>query len=176
MCSSDLEGDVIIGLPSAGLHTNGYTLVREIVFNKLNLNLDTHIKDIDSTLQDALLEIHKSYFPLLKKWANPTMIHGMAHITGGGLKGNIKRIIPNHLTAHIDTNSWDIPSLFRWLMEKGNISITNAFDAWNMGIGFVVITSYQNSLEILKEINGIIIGKIEKAQFSENVFLDFSFK
>ena len=152
------ENDVIIGFPSTGLHTNGYTLARKIIFDVMKLEIDTYVNDIGSTIKDALLKIHKSYYPIIKKYIRANMIHGMAHITGGGLQGNIKRVIPNGLFPKIDYNSWDIPPLFKWLVDNGEVE--DAFSAFNMGIGFVVITSKENAETILNENLCYNIGEI----------------
>ncbi|MCL2064917.1 MAG: phosphoribosylformylglycinamidine cyclo-ligase [Candidatus Cloacimonetes bacterium] len=167
------NGDVIIGYPSNGLHTNGYTLARKIIFDKLKLGIDSYVPEINSTIKDSLLQIHKTYFPMLKKWAYPEMIHGMAHITGGGLEGNLKRIIPEGLIAYIDCKSWEIPSLFQWLVTEGEIKINEAFKSFNMGIGFVIITSKEKSEEFLQENNSIIIGNIQRKNNGKKVLLNF---
>ena len=168
-----LEGDMVIGFPSTGLHTNGYSLARKIVFDKLGYDVKTYVEELGATIEDALLAVHRSYFSLLRKWAKPSIIHGMAHITGGGLVGNIKRIVPKDLAVVIDCKSWEVPVLFKWLVEKGNISMVDAFSAFNMGIGFVVITSEVNGNKILEETDGIKIGNVTKKEFDDMVILDF---
>jgi len=156
------EGDVILGMPSTGLQTNGFTLVRKIVFEEVGLEINSMIDDVGVTVCDALLSVHKSYFPVLSRWATPATIHGMAHITGGGIPGNLQRVIPAHLTALIDTRSWTIPPLFVWLVEKGGLSMSEAFKVFNMGIGFIVVTSPQIASEIMHETDAIQIGHIAK--------------
>ena len=170
------ENDVVIGFPSTGLHTNGYTLARKIIFDKLSLEIDTFVPEIKSTIGESLLSVHKSYFPILNKWATANFIHGMAHITGGGLRGNIKRIIPKGLMAIIETSNIDIPPLFSWLIDKGEIPMESAFDAFNMGIGFVIITNKKNSESILAETTGFEIGQIKKAENNLSVALNFNRK
>lgn len=117
-------GDIILGYPSNGLHTNGYSLARDIIFQKLNLEIDSYVSDLCETVGDILLKIHRSYFPYLRNYIVPEMNHGMAHITGGGLPGNIKRIIPDNLQAVIETATWQIPDVFRYLQDAGNIPCT----------------------------------------------------
>jgi phosphoribosylformylglycinamidine cyclo-ligase len=154
------EGDVVIGFPSTGLHTNGYSLARKIVFDLKGLSIDTYIDELGETIGEALLRVHRSYLPTLKKWAKPELINGMAHITGGGLNGNIKRIIPNGLNVNIDREAWDVPSVFRWLCKNGDVPIDDAYSAWNMGIGFVVITGKKNAEMIISESDGFVIGSV----------------
>ena len=167
------ENDIVIGFPSTGLHTNGYTLARKIVFDKLGYDVKTYVDELGETVEEALLTVHRSYFKMLKKWAKPSIIHGMAHITGGGLVGNIKRILSKGLSVDINTQAWEIPRLFTWLVEKGNIPLFDAFSAFNMGIGFVVIASEPETTQILKETDGIKIGKVTKKVTDDIVMLKF---
>ncbi|MDD4155911.1 MAG: phosphoribosylformylglycinamidine cyclo-ligase [Candidatus Cloacimonetes bacterium] len=167
------ENDVVIGFPSTGLHTNGYSLARKIIFEKLNLKVDDYVEEISCKVSDALLAIHRSYYPTLCKWANPEFINGMAHITGGGLKGNIKRILPDNLSAKIKCKNWETPKLFTWLMKSGNIKAEEMFNAFNMGVGFVVITSKEKAEDIIQETDGMIIGIITKRESNQPVILDF---
>jgi len=167
------ENDIVIGFPSTGLHTNGYTLARKIVFDKLGYDVKTYVDELGETVEEVLLTVHRSYFKMLKKWANPTIIHGMAHITGGGLVGNIKRILPKGLSVNIDTQSWEVPKLFCWLVEKGKIPLLDAFSAFNMGIGFVIVASESETNQILKETDGIKIGKVTKKVTDDIVMLKF---
>jgi phosphoribosylformylglycinamidine cyclo-ligase len=189
------EGDVIIGFPSTGLHTNGYSLARKIVFDKLGLGVDSFVEEIGMTVGEALLAVHRSYYVTLKEYASKDMrlprlvseeqgkkdksrndkpiMHGMAHITGGGLSGNIKRILPADLCAEIDCNCWETPKLFKWLVEKGEVPLEDAYSAFNMGIGFVVITGEKQATEILKGTDGIKIGIITKRGNQKSVLLIF---
>ena len=166
------EGDVIIGFYSTGLHTNGYSLARKIIFEKMQLKINDYVREIDQTVAEALLSVHKSYYPLLKGFSTPEYIHGMAHITGGGLKGNIKRVIPKHLCAVIDYNSWETPALFNWMTDNGNVAFDDALSAFNMGIGFVVIAPMSKADEILKETGGVKIGEISKNDIGESVIIN----
>ena len=111
------EGDVVIGYSSTGLHTNGYSLVRKIIFEKLNMSVNDKIEECGQTVAEAMLSIHKSYYPMLREWALPEFVHGMAHITGGGIVGNLKRIIPDGLMAEIDTKTWETPAVFSFLRK-----------------------------------------------------------
>ena len=166
---SIIEGDVVLGFASTGLHTNGYSLARKIVFEKMGLKIDSFVDELGSTVAEALLKIHRSYLPPLRKWATPEYIHGMAHITGGGLKGNIKRVIPTGLCAEIDCTSWDVPPLYKWLVKNGEVPTDDAYSAFNMGIGFVVITSENHANCIQRETDAITIGKITKRVTDEAV-------
>jgi phosphoribosylformylglycinamidine cyclo-ligase len=155
------EGDLLLGLPSSGLHTNGYSLVRRI-FKKYNIK----INGLKRTLGDELLIPHKSYlkdiFPYLKE------IKGIAHITGGGFYENIKRILPKGISVIIKKNSWQIPKIFKIIQEYGKIPDKEMYRVFNMGIGMVLIVN-KNS-RIIEEIkNCKIIGETIKGDFGVRI-------
>jgi len=134
------EGDVLIGLASNGLHTNGYSLARRIISERLALSVHDVFPDADgASVADVMLAVHRSYMPCLAPVLDD--IHAMAHITGGGLPGNLNRALPHHLDAAVDTSTWTIPSTFRVLAEAGAVAPLEMFRAFNMGVGMVVITS-----------------------------------
>ena len=132
-------GDVLIGLPSSGLHTNGYSLARRIVFDHLGLSIDSRVDDLGQTLGEALLIPHRSYlqavFPLVAKGA----IKGMAHITGGGITDNLPRVLPPGTAARIDRAAWEVPALFQWLQRSGDVPDADMRRTFNMGIGMILI-------------------------------------
>jgi len=156
------QGDVILGFPSTGLHTNGYSLARKILFEKMNLQVDSLIPGMTETVAEAMLKIHKSYLPILREWASPDLIHGMAHITGGGIPGNLARVIPDNLTAEINCQSWELPPIFKILVEEGNIALDESYRAFNMGIGMIVVTSAEIAEEIKTKTDAIRIGFINE--------------
>ena len=132
------DGDVLIGLGSTGLHTNGYSLARRIVSERLRLGPHDPFPDAGGrTVADELLAVHRSYLPVLR----PALrrVHAMAHITGGGIPGNLDRALPPHLDAVVETSAWPIPSLFRMLQEAGRVETAEMFRAFNMGVGMIVI-------------------------------------
>ena len=131
------EGDVLVGLASSGLHTNGYSLARRIVRERLRLGLTERFPESDRSVADELLTVHRSYVQVL----SPVLghLHAMAHITGGGLPGNLDRALPGTLDAHVDTGSWDVPPLFGVLERAGSVTREEMFRAFNMGVGMVVI-------------------------------------
>ena len=133
------DGDVLVGLASTGLHTNGYSLARHIVTTRLNLTPDQVFPDSGGrSVTDVLLAVHRSYLPVL----GPVLerIHAMAHITGGGIPGNLDRALPSHLDAVVETKAWDIPPLFRVLEAAGQVDRAEMYRAFNMGLGMIVIT------------------------------------
>ena len=132
------EGDVILGLASSGLHTNGYSLARRIVAERMGLRVGDPFPGESATVADVLLRIHRSYLPLLRPMLGK--IHGMAHITGGGLPGNVNRVLPDTLDAAIDGASWPVPNLFAQLARSGQVPREEMLRTFNMGVGMVVIT------------------------------------
>jgi phosphoribosylformylglycinamidine cyclo-ligase len=132
------EGDVILGLASNGLHTNGYSLARRIVSERMQLGVADPFPGEQASVTDTLLRVHRSYLPLLRPILGK--IHGMAHITGGGLPGNVNRVLPDTLDAVIDAGSWQVPNLFEQLERAGQVSRAEMYRTFNMGVGMVVIT------------------------------------
>jgi phosphoribosylformylglycinamidine cyclo-ligase len=132
-------GDVVIGLPSSGLHTNGYSLARQIVFEHLGLKVDTRVEELGETIGSALLRPHRSYLNALYPLVVRGAIKGMAHITGGGLTDNVPRILPDGTAARIDRSAWTAPPLFPWLQRAGNVPEADMLRTFNMGIGMVVV-------------------------------------
>ena len=148
------EGHKVYGFPSSGFHTNGYSLIRSVLFDKWNFSLDRYIPEVGVTLSEVLLRPHRSYYKELFPYLDS--ISGLAHITGGGFYQNIPRTIPEGLTCYIDTRNWDIPAIFRFLAEKGEIPDREMFTVFNMGIGMIVIA---------RELNiGFEIGEIRKGK------------
>jgi phosphoribosylformylglycinamidine cyclo-ligase len=131
-------GDILVGLPSTGLHTNGYSLARRIVAERMQLGVGDPFPGEEATVGDTLLRIHRSYLPMLRPILGK--IHGMAHITGGGLPGNVNRVLPDTLDATIDGSSWPVPNLFLQLERAGQVSRAEMYRTFNMGVGMVVIT------------------------------------
>ena len=133
------EGDVLIGLASTGLHTNGYSLARRIVTDRMRLGPADPFPGESESTADTMLRVHRSYLPVLRPVLGT--IHAMAHITGGGLPGNVNRALPPSLDAEIDTSSWQIPNLFTRLQHAGDVARDEMFRAFNMGVGMVVIAA-----------------------------------
>jgi phosphoribosylformylglycinamidine cyclo-ligase len=132
------EGDLLIGLPSTGLHTNGYSLARYIIFEKLKLSVDTVVKGMDRTIGEELLATHRSYLGPVNSLLENNIIKGMVHVTGGGFKDNIPRVLPKHLGVRIE-RAWKVPDIFRFLVEKGEVPLEEQFRVFNMGIGMIII-------------------------------------
>ena len=133
------EGDTLIGLPSNGLHTNGYSLARRIVTERMKLGVHDPFPGELGTVADVLLRVHQSYLAALRPVLD--RIHAMAHITGGGLPGNLNRVLPEHLDASVDASTWVVPNVFAQLQGAGQVPADEMFRAFNMGVGMVVIVA-----------------------------------
>jgi phosphoribosylformylglycinamidine cyclo-ligase len=160
-------GDALIGLPSSGLHTNGYSLARRIVFEGLRLSVDSHVPDLGETVGEALLRPHRAYLPVVKPLLGTGMVKGMAHITGGGITDNLPRVLPKGTAAVVDRRSWRTPALFRWLGESGSVPEMDLRRSLNMGIGLILVvaaeqvTAVQAALLNAGEANSAVIGEVE---------------
>jgi phosphoribosylformylglycinamidine cyclo-ligase len=152
-------GDVILGLPSNGLHTNGYSLARKILFEKMRLKPASTIEGIKHSLGEELLRVHRNYQPLLAK-IPAGMIRGLAHITGGGLIDNLPRVLPKNCDAAINTKSWRVPPIFDVLQRKGKVDPTEMYQVFNMGIGMAAIVSAKDAENVARRLRAKQIGRI----------------
>lgn len=132
-------GDQLIGLGSTGLHTNGFSLVRRIVFDRCGYDVDTYLPELSATVGEALLECHRSYVRSILELRKVCEIKGVAHITGGGLPANVLRILPDGCVADIRKGTWEMPPIFPFLQEKGDVEAAEMYRVFNMGIGMVVV-------------------------------------
>jgi phosphoribosylformylglycinamidine cyclo-ligase len=163
-------GDSIIGLASSGLHTNGYSLVRKI-FGVTKQALGTHYPELERTLGEELLEPHRSYYDQLKPLLG--LIKGMAHITGGGLIGNVPRVLPDGVAARFDAKSWPLPPIFRLIGERGKVDRDEMYRVFNMGIGMVLICSPDNADRLIGKLpEAKVIGEVAKQRGKMRVVID----
>lgn len=132
-------GDVLLALPSAGLHTNGYSLARKLVFEVAKLKPETYVADVGNKIGAELLKPHLCYAPALKNMLARGWVSGLAHITGGGIPGNLPRVLPSGVKAQIDLNSWPVPQIFKFLAALGKIETNELLQSFNMGVGMVLI-------------------------------------
>ncbi len=164
-------GDTIIGLPSSGLHTNGYSLVRK-VFNtyKDPSVLNRLYDEIGGTLGEQLLKPHRCYFPILKPWLS--RIKGLAHITGGGIPGNLPRTIPQGLAVRIDKKAWEVPAIFSLIQQQGNVDEQEMYRVFNMGMGMLVICSPDTAGKFITEMpDSRVVGEVVEQKDDDRVTL-----
>jgi phosphoribosylformylglycinamidine cyclo-ligase len=145
-------GDVLVGVPSSGLHTNGFSLARRIVFDRLGLRVDTHVPELGRTLGEALMEPHRSYLPLIRPLLDSGRIKGLAHITGGGITDNLPRVLPHGTAAVVDLAAWEIPPVFRWLQRNGQVATDDMLRTFNMGLGLIIVTARDKAEPLMEEL------------------------
>ena len=145
-------GDVLVGVPSSGLHTNGFSLARRIVFEVLGLRIDSHVPELGRTVAEALMEPHRSYLPLVRPLLDGGRIKGMAHITGGGITENLPRVLPHGTAAVVDAATWEVPPVFRWLQRNGAVPIAEMMRTFNMGLGLIIVTARDKAEQLMEEL------------------------
>lgn len=166
------SGDVLIGVGSSGLHSNGYSLARRVVFEMQGWSPETHVPELAASVGEALLRPTLIYVKLVKALLAGSRLHGLAHITGGGITGNVPRIIPDHCQAVIDRNTWEPPSLFCVLQRAGAVDQEEMFRVFNMGVGLVVVAPPEETSRIIgitqeQGMTGWVIGDIRDRPSSE---------
>jgi phosphoribosylformylglycinamidine cyclo-ligase len=154
-----VPSDVLIGLPSNGLHTNGYSLARKVLLSEMRLDLGKKVDGLSKTLGEELLRVHRNYQPILAS-IPPGRIKGAAHITGGGLIDNLPRILPGTCDALIDTSRWKVPAIFRLIQRGGGIAFEEMLEVFNMGIGLVLAVARRYAEEVIEITAGKAIGQI----------------
>jgi phosphoribosylformylglycinamidine cyclo-ligase len=159
-------GDVILGLASTGLHTNGYSLARQILFAQMRVRLDDYSSELGCTFGEELLKVHRNYRPVFERLSG---IHGAAHITGGGFYDNIPRVLPKNCAAVLRQDSWDVLPIFRLLQQGGGVSDEEMYRVFNMGIGMVLILAPKSVATAQKVagklgIKSYVIGEIRKGR------------
>jgi phosphoribosylformylglycinamidine cyclo-ligase len=164
-----VPSDLLIGLPSNGLHTNGYTLARKVLLEKMRLDLLQNVDGLAKPLGEELLRVHRNYHPVMAS-IPAGRIKGAAHITGGGLVDNLPRILPAACDALIDTASWKVPPIFRLIQRGGDVSREEMYQVFNMGIGMVLVVSNLHTSEVLTQTKGKVVGQIVRG--SGKVLLD----
>jgi phosphoribosylformylglycinamidine cyclo-ligase len=162
-------GDVLIGLPSNGLHTNGYSLARKLLFEVAKYGPDQYVNELKDKTGAALMRVHRSYLAIIKKLTGAELVNGMAHITGGGITENLPRIIPKGMGAVVDLGSWQTPPLFEHLQQLGNVERDEMLRTFNMGIGVIVVVPAEKVKKAKAVLNRAnerhhIIGRIVRGE------------
>ncbi|MGA3298818.1 MAG: phosphoribosylformylglycinamidine cyclo-ligase [Candidatus Acidiferrales bacterium] len=161
-------GDALIALPSSGLHTNGYSLARKLIFAEAKLKPDTYVAEVSNKIGAELLKPHRPYWPLLKNIMAKGWVTSMAHITGGGITGNLPRALPANVQAVIDLDSWPVLPVFRYLARLGKIERDELLQTFNMGVGMILVVPAANVSRVESELKRrrekfYLIGRIERA-------------
>jgi phosphoribosylformylglycinamidine cyclo-ligase len=162
-------GDVLVGLPSSGLHTNGYSLARKVLFDVCGYQVGDRPAELGGpSVAEALLAVHRSYAPLLLPLLRKGWIKAMAHITGGGFPDNVPRVLPDGVRAVVDGSSWEPPALFRLIRDRGGVDREECYRVMNMGVGMVLVCAPADLDRLLAalakagEAGARVIGRLEK--------------
>ncbi|GAC1661933.1 MAG: phosphoribosylformylglycinamidine cyclo-ligase [Candidatus Acidiferrum sp.] len=161
-------GDALLALPSSGLHTNGYSLARKLVFDVAKLKPDTYVAEVSNKIGAELLKPHLCYAPALKNIVARGLVSALAHITGGGIPGNLPRVLPTGVKAQIDLSSWPVPPIFKYLRELGKIETDELLHSFNMGVGMIIVVPPANVGAVETELKRrrekfFRIGRIERS-------------
>ena len=162
-------GDVVLGLASSGIHSNGYSLVRKLFFEILGMKVDDYVEELRGKVYEVLLTPTRIYVKSILKLLDQVNVKGMAHITGGGIPGNLVRVLPKSVNAVVKKGSWKVPEIFRFIEEKGNVPEEEMFKTFNMGIGYTVVVApedVERAVEVLKSSGEEVfkIGKITEGE------------
>jgi phosphoribosylformylglycinamidine cyclo-ligase len=143
------EGDTLVAIASRGFHTNGYSLLRKVLFERLDLDVEDRYPGSDESVGDVLLRVHKSYRAAVAPLLAAERVHALAHITGGGIPGNLARVIPEGLEAHVQRSSWHVPEEFTSIMKHGGVAEDEMFHTFNMGVGMFLVVAPEDTPEIV---------------------------
>jgi phosphoribosylformylglycinamidine cyclo-ligase len=160
------DGDLLVGLRSSGLHTNGYSLARRIAFEMAGLDVGSYVPELGTTLGEALLAPHRSYLRVVGPLLAAGLVRGMAHITGGGITDNLPRTLPPGTGAEVDRGRWTPPPLFQWLVGAGRVPEHDAYRTFNMGLGLILVVAAATIDEVLGRLAGagedgaVAVGRI----------------
>jgi phosphoribosylformylglycinamidine cyclo-ligase len=164
-------GDVLLGLPSTGIHTNGYTLARTVLFD--TYDVDDHVDALgDETIGEALLRVHRSYLDAVQALVDAGVARGLVHVTGGGLPGNLRRVMPDGCTAAVDYSAWDRPALFDLIQREGDVPEADMRRTFNLGVGLVAIVRPDDEEEARRVLGGLgespfRIGRVEEGRAAD---------
>jgi phosphoribosylformylglycinamidine cyclo-ligase len=162
-------GDVLIGLPSSGLHTNGYSLARKVFFEQLELGPDNDVSELGRTVGEELLEVHRCYLEPVWPLLEDDRVHALAHITGGGITDNLPRVLPDGMRAVVKVGAWDIPPVFRLLAEKGQVPEDDMWRTFNLGVGMILVVPPKQVEKVLRSLResgfpGFPMGNVVKGE------------
>lgn len=147
-------GDVLVGIASNGFHTNGYSLLRRVLFDRLGLGIDDEFPDVGEPVGEVLLRVHRSYLAALEPLLTAGSLHALAHITGGGIPENLARVIPAGLEARVERESWEVPPEFRSIMRHGGVALEEMFQTFNMGVGMLAVVAPERVDDVVAHLRG----------------------
>jgi phosphoribosylformylglycinamidine cyclo-ligase len=157
------KGNNLVGLPGTGLHTNGYSLARKVIFSKYDVS--DYVEELGCTVADSLLAVHKSYLPAIRQIKDMEGVNGFSHITGGGIEGNTRRILPEKCRLRVDWQAWERPAIFSLIQEAGNVPEQDMRSTFNLGIGLIAVVDADKTDDVVSELQAMgeqprVIGTI----------------
>jgi phosphoribosylformylglycinamidine cyclo-ligase len=160
------EGDLLLGLPSSGLHTNGYSLARKLFFERLGLGPHDRVPELGATVAEALLAVHRSYLAPLLPLVKDDLLSAMSHVTGGGFPDNLPRVLPEGLRAVVEPGGWEWPALFRFIRERGSVPEDEMLRVFNCGVGMVLFVAPDRAPEVTRRLEAagekvLPVGRVE---------------
>ncbi len=163
------QGDLLVGLPSSGLHTNGYSLVRKLFFEQESMSVDTHVEALGKTLGEELLIPHRNYLPVLRRLLGQDALHAVAHITGGGITDNLARVLPPGLDARVRRGSWENLPIFRLIQELGRVEEAEMYRTFNLGLGMILVVDRNGIETVMRELERagercVLVGEIGEGE------------
>ena len=163
------EGDVLIALPSDGLHTNGYSLARKLFFDKLGLKAGDRVEELGGVIGEHLLKVHKSFLHAVNGLIGKDILHCIAHITGGGITDNLPRVLPENISAFVARGSWKIPAIFRFIEKEGKVDEEEMFRVFNMGVGLILSVDSGGAESVMAHLRSrgekpFVIGRLDKGE------------
>lgn len=163
------DGDLLVGLPSSGIHTNGYSLVRKLFFEREKMTVDTHVEALGKTLGEELLIPHRSYLPSLRKLLGQDALHAVAHITGGGITDNLARVLPPALDARVHRGSWENLPIFHLIQELGRVEEAEMYRTFNQGLGMILVVDRDGIGTVERELERagegcVLVGEIAEGE------------
>jgi phosphoribosylformylglycinamidine cyclo-ligase len=162
-------GDLLIALPSSGLHTNGYSLARKVLFERMGLSIESYLEELGSSLGDTLLQVHRSYLPLLSPYLQDPGLCALAHITGGGIAGNLKRVLPHGIKAVLNLPDSSIPSIYHIIQSGGNVAPEVMRQTFNLGVGMICVMTQELAQRFLQTNNGTLLGELQRSDEAARV-------
>lgn len=160
-------GDRLLGLPSSGLHTNGYSLARKLFFEQEQLSVDTHVDELGRTLGEELLEPHRGYLNWIRRPMQQGRLRAIAHITGGGIPGNLDRVLPSGVDAFVETDSWEAPPIFKLIESMGRVSQREMFRTFNMGVGMILVVAPSEVDVVLESLRSESLSVFEMGEIRQ---------
>jgi phosphoribosylformylglycinamidine cyclo-ligase len=160
------KDDVLLGFPSTGLHTNGYSLARKVLFSEYDVS--DHVDELGTTVGEAMLAVHKSYLPVIRELRDLDGVHGFSHITGGGIIGNTRRVVPNGLKIQVNWDAWERPAIFELIQDLGNVPEDDMRATFNLGIGLIAVVDPNKADEVKEVTSGLGEDVIEIGEITDS--------